>query len=1016
MTFPVNNTNNITIATVLDYTIDTSTSLNLIGDSVINYGEPIAENFIRLLENFASPGNTHPTKEWIPTNPLLANPQIGQIWFHTYIPGPPAVTVNRMRYWSGTRWETFTYSVNTVTEPTNPQVGDLWFDQSCAQLVYWGPIDGVKENPSSIPTWVNLNSALKRNDPPIHPAHGCLWWMLPEAQLWMYDSDNTGSCRPVGYQRRDNSIVPGGWTLIGPMSSINAFTYIQNTLINGHNAIEYWLDGHIPAIWSDRDQTINPALNDGYDDFLTYSTDGNGNVTLVSALKKGLNLNLNTCNILNGVAINAVNFDNWSLKHFYRTHLDLLPTLIDGTTLSDDTRKIGQDGTRFAEIHAASFYGGDSTTTTAETNLDFPPAPYTNTLINNSLPVQFHGRADRALYSDGCRLSLLTVKWETPRFTSVNGHVEGVCDATNSSVDGTQPWTYTVSFSATGDSYMDNRSSIVFNRLITPYNTRITSLENRMTSAENKLKSDDQTLANHLSRITSLETSVKADESTLNDCVKRLNNDDTSINTINNDINNIENVLTNQQTELDSHQQRLDSLSSGGSGGSGSTTASYPVEVYQNVKIINNNAGKLNFTSGINATDDTAYSTDGYVNISVPTPAITIHSSGLDISNNASTLDFTGDAFTVSAGSDTSYVSINCNFPIQIISNQRVAQTAQYTVMNSDKGKTIALGGNSSFSVNFSSASNYDPDFLVIILNEDTANGKFISLGTNDPFILWPLQSLIIFNQNNVWQINPELQRWKWSASTTFYVNPVTGSDSNDGLSLGGNEFATINNALSVLYKLIDCNGWAPVISIADGAYTEQLHLNGNLVGANQATIIGNVSNPSNVNWYIQDNQVCITATNGANIVIKGISFSSSGLGSIGLQAETAGIIAFGFCQFGAFDNGYQMAIHHAGCMLSTDTYMISGSAAAHIIIESLGVFTSTAQNITINENISFSEAFLINISGYFEIENTINFNGTGSVAGQIYDCRLNSVSIFNGTTLPGNTVGAYDTGAQILA
>lgn len=51
-------------------TIDTTTtSLALTGKGVINWGERVEENLIRLLENFASNG----------TAP--ANPTIGQLWY-----------------------------------------------------------------------------------------------------------------------------------------------------------------------------------------------------------------------------------------------------------------------------------------------------------------------------------------------------------------------------------------------------------------------------------------------------------------------------------------------------------------------------------------------------------------------------------------------------------------------------------------------------------------------------------------------------------------------------------------------------------------------------------------------------------------------------------------------------------------------------------------------------------------------------------------------------------------------
>lgn len=69
---------------VNDNTIDnTSTSLSLVGKGVIGYGEPIFEDFLQLLENFAG------------SNPPI-NQTSGQLWYDT--------VNNNMRYWNGTDW------------------------------------------------------------------------------------------------------------------------------------------------------------------------------------------------------------------------------------------------------------------------------------------------------------------------------------------------------------------------------------------------------------------------------------------------------------------------------------------------------------------------------------------------------------------------------------------------------------------------------------------------------------------------------------------------------------------------------------------------------------------------------------------------------------------------------------------------------------------------------------------------------------------------------------------------
>ena len=71
MSYKLTKSDGTLLTTVADYVSDTSTtSLTLLGRGVVNYGQLTAENFVYLLENFASP---------IPP----VNPQIGQIWFQT---------------------------------------------------------------------------------------------------------------------------------------------------------------------------------------------------------------------------------------------------------------------------------------------------------------------------------------------------------------------------------------------------------------------------------------------------------------------------------------------------------------------------------------------------------------------------------------------------------------------------------------------------------------------------------------------------------------------------------------------------------------------------------------------------------------------------------------------------------------------------------------------------------------------------------------------------------------------
>jgi hypothetical protein len=154
-------------------------------------------------------------------------------------------------------------------------------------------------------------------------------------------------------------------------------------------------------------------------------------------------------------------------------------------------------------------------------------------------------------------------------------------------------------------------------------------------------------------------------------------------------------------------------------------------------------------------------------------------------------------------------------------SNTRLAKTANYTVTNADKGVTLALGGNAFYTVTLNAASGYDANFAITIVNEDAGRGKRISPNGLTSFILWPKQTVRVYNQNSVWQTDPSAPtRWIIPGAVTFLVHPTLGSDTNDGLGSGSGAFATIQKAVNVAQYDVDCNGSGVVIQLADGTYT----------------------------------------------------------------------------------------------------------------------------------------------------------------------------------------------------
>jgi hypothetical protein len=114
MTYTIRHANGLNPITVSDNTFDNSTSVYLIGRNYSNYGELFDQNFLWIMEHWAS--NVSP-----------ANPTIGQIWYDLGGNGvPPLLKV----YTPKKLWKSIVTVYSAVAAPLLPDVGDLWMDTS----------------------------------------------------------------------------------------------------------------------------------------------------------------------------------------------------------------------------------------------------------------------------------------------------------------------------------------------------------------------------------------------------------------------------------------------------------------------------------------------------------------------------------------------------------------------------------------------------------------------------------------------------------------------------------------------------------------------------------------------------------------------------------------------------------------------------------------------------------------------------------------------------------------------
>jgi hypothetical protein len=118
MAYTINLTDGTIFATVADGTINTASSMTLVGKNYAGYGEFLDENFIHLLENGSN--TTAP-----------GAPLTGQLWWDK--------TNNVMKVYNGTTFKVISAATASASAPTSNVAGDLWFDTTNQQLkVYNG--------------------------------------------------------------------------------------------------------------------------------------------------------------------------------------------------------------------------------------------------------------------------------------------------------------------------------------------------------------------------------------------------------------------------------------------------------------------------------------------------------------------------------------------------------------------------------------------------------------------------------------------------------------------------------------------------------------------------------------------------------------------------------------------------------------------------------------------------------------------------------------------------------------
>jgi hypothetical protein len=129
MSYVINKFNGEQLVVLQDGTLDTTTSINLVGRNYVGYGESQNENFVWLLENFASQSP--------PSRPL-----IGQLWFNK--------TNNTAYAYDGNQWNPVGSATVSESAPTDPNAGALWFKTPINQLFVYTGAEWILIGPEAV--------------------------------------------------------------------------------------------------------------------------------------------------------------------------------------------------------------------------------------------------------------------------------------------------------------------------------------------------------------------------------------------------------------------------------------------------------------------------------------------------------------------------------------------------------------------------------------------------------------------------------------------------------------------------------------------------------------------------------------------------------------------------------------------------------------------------------------------------------------------------------------------------
>lgn len=286
MSYTITKTDGSTLGTILDGTINTSfTSLTLIGRNYANYGQLIANDLVKLVENFAYSSS--------PSNPLA-----GQLWWNT--------TDKRLRVYTGSAFKIVSSCTAQTSAPSTTVAGDLWWDTTYSQLYIYNGTD-----PYDVAGWILVG--------PQRNGSGAVWEQITDTASIVHDvlSIKLDNSR-TSIVSLDSEFTPAsaiaGYTTI--KAGINANTNVGTATFWGLANNSSYLGGQPAASYlrNDIDATTTGNLTIAKNGGLTIGLSSNLQITTTTAGGVSIKATKNNQDIdfyanISGTNTNILNLD-----------------------------------------------------------------------------------------------------------------------------------------------------------------------------------------------------------------------------------------------------------------------------------------------------------------------------------------------------------------------------------------------------------------------------------------------------------------------------------------------------------------------------------------------------------------------------------------------------------------------------------------------------------------------------------------------------------------------------------